>query len=192
VPACCFRSGLSFTAPVKHISIHRRTSGRMRSEITVCECQTNGGGLIPPVLFNTVTAPEYSPTRGPTRRLCVAANATRQCRKFARSRCQRNSAHRYEWALLAAAGENDFAALPWLLDNDPITFADNHRAEDDHPRRRSPRRRRTPCRNPRGLRPPRPHDESWGFRRSPTGLAWLRGAADLRVYFSLFCGAGRL
>jgi hypothetical protein len=37
--------------------------------------------------------------------------------------------HLYEWALLAAAVENDFAALPWLIDDDPIAFGEDLRAE---------------------------------------------------------------
>jgi hypothetical protein len=37
--------------------------------------------------------------------------------------------HLYEWALLIAALENDFAALPWLVDGDAIAFGDDLRAE---------------------------------------------------------------
>ena len=37
--------------------------------------------------------------------------------------------HLYEWSLLIAAIENDFAALPWLIEDDPIAFGDDLRAE---------------------------------------------------------------
>jgi hypothetical protein len=37
--------------------------------------------------------------------------------------------HLYEWALLAAAVENDFAALPWIIEDDPIAFGEGLCAE---------------------------------------------------------------
>jgi hypothetical protein len=37
--------------------------------------------------------------------------------------------HLYEWALLTAAIENDLAALPWIIDDDPIAFGDDLGAE---------------------------------------------------------------
>jgi hypothetical protein len=37
--------------------------------------------------------------------------------------------HLYEWALLTAALQNDFAALPWIIDDDPVDFGEDLRAE---------------------------------------------------------------
>ena len=37
--------------------------------------------------------------------------------------------HLYEWSLLVAAMQNGFTALPWLIDDDPIAFGDDLRAE---------------------------------------------------------------
>jgi hypothetical protein len=37
--------------------------------------------------------------------------------------------HLYEWSLLLALVENDFAALPWLIEADPIVFGEDLRAE---------------------------------------------------------------
>jgi hypothetical protein len=37
--------------------------------------------------------------------------------------------HLYEWALLIEFLEGGFAALPWTIDDDPIAFGDDIRAE---------------------------------------------------------------
>jgi hypothetical protein len=37
--------------------------------------------------------------------------------------------HLYEWSLLVALLENDFAALPWLIEADPMAFGEDLRAE---------------------------------------------------------------
>jgi hypothetical protein len=59
-----FRSGsanIFYSCCKKHLD-QLGNRWQNEAEVTVCECQTNRGGLIPPVLFNTVAAPEYSPT----------------------------------------------------------------------------------------------------------------------------------
>lgn len=37
--------------------------------------------------------------------------------------------HLYEWSLLAAAVENDFADIPWIIHDDPIAFGEDLRSE---------------------------------------------------------------